>query len=139
MLLLVEHGQGVIGSRQGLDVVDPAHEDLLIGGIARRREAVIVVAAHAHNVPVAHAIVVAVARVIEVGQSQAVAKLVGKRADAVDGLAVVVAAVQLVEHGKRVDIGVTAVGTEGSVAAIVIVGSGIQRPVAGPDGLGIGR
>ena len=65
------------------------------------------------------------------------AKLVDEGADAVDGLAVIVAAVQLVEHGKVVDVRVANIGTEGAIAAARVVLGGIQRPVAGPDGLGV--
>ena len=101
-LLLVPHGQRVVVARLGLDVVDPAHEDLLVGRIARRREAVVVVATHAHDVPIAHAIM-APGRVIHVGQAQTVAKFVGKHTNAVDCRAIVIVAVQLIEYRKAID------------------------------------
>ena len=135
--LLVPHGQGVVGAGIGGDQLNPTHEILLVGRVARRREAVVVVAAHAHDVPVAQAVVVAVARVVEVGQSQAVAELVGKRADAVDGGTVIVAAIQLVEHGKVIHNGVAAAGTEGTIAARAVIVCRRQAPVAGPNGLGM--
>ena len=56
-------------------------------------------------------------------------------ADTINGPAVVIAAVQLVENGKMVDVRVSRTGTEGTIAASIIILSGIQRPVTGPDGL----
>ena len=67
--LLVPHGQGVISAWTGCDVIHPTHKHFLIGSIARRRETVVVIAAHAHDIPVAHTVMVAVTRVIKVGQA----------------------------------------------------------------------
>ena len=136
-ILLVKHRQGVIGARLRRDIVYPTHEYLLIGRIARRCEAVIIVAAQTHDVPIAQAIMIAVARVVEVRQSQAVAELMGKRSDTVDGRAVVIAAMQLVEHRKVIDQRITRIGPEGTVATHSIVGGRTEVPVAGPYSLGV--
>ena len=63
------------------------------------------------------------------------AKLMGKRADAVDGLTVVIAAMKLVEHGKHIYNGVIIVGTESTVTAHSIVGCRAEVPITGPDSL----
>ena len=69
LLLLVPHGQRVVGAGMRSDEFNPTHEIFLISRIARRGEAVIIVTTHAHDVPVAQAIVITIARVIEVGQA----------------------------------------------------------------------
>ena len=136
-ILLVKHGQRIIGAGLRSDVLNPSHEFLFIGAVARRCKAVIVVASQAHDVPVSHAVVVSTTRIIEVGQAQAVAKLMGKRADAIDGGAIIVATVQLVKDGKVIHQGVSIIGTECTRAAHAIVRGRRQVPVAGPDGLGM--
>ena len=138
LILLVPDGQGVIGAGVGDDIVNPSHEVLLVGRIAHGRVGVVGIAAGVHDVPVAHAVVAAIVRVIEVGQTQAVAELVAEGANAVDGPAVVAAAMHLVEHGKSVHIGPAAVGTEGAIAAHAIVVGRREGPVTGPDGIGNG-
>ena len=135
-ILLVPDGQGVIGSGIGNDVVDPTHEVLLIGRVAYGGIGVVGIATGVHDVPVAHAVVAAVVRVVEVGQTQAVTELVAEGADTVDGRTVVVAAVHLVEHGEVVHIGAAAIGSEGAVTTQTIVGGRLEIPVAGPDGAG---
>ena len=62
-------------------------------------------------------------------------ELMDEGADAINGPAVVIAAVQLVENGKMVDIRFSRIGTESAMTASIIILSGIQRPVTGPDGL----
>ena len=65
------------------------------------------------------------------------AELMGKRADAIDGGAIIVAAVQLVKDGKVIHQGVSIIGTECTRAAHAIVRGRRQVPVAGPNSLGM--
>ena len=62
----------------------PSAHHLLVGGIARRTEAAAVVAALVHEVEGAHAVFLAIDRVVEVGEAHAVGELVTEGADAVD-------------------------------------------------------
>ena len=136
-ILLVKHRQSIVCSRLWRYIVYPTHKYLFIGRITRRRETVVVEATRVHNVPAAKTVMVAVARVIEVGQAQAMAEFMGKGSDTVDGRTRVITGVQLVEHRKHVNDGVARVGTEGTITAHTIIGSSTKVPVAGPDRLGI--
>ena len=51
LALLVPHRQSVVGVGRGREQVDPAHEVLLIGIVAARSVAVVVVAAIVHQAP----------------------------------------------------------------------------------------
>ena len=133
----VPYRQGVVSSGPSVDIMHPTHKYLFIGRIARRSKSIIVVAAHAHDVPVSQAVMTATIRVIEVGQTQAVAELVAEGTNAIDCRAVVIAAIQLVEHREVVNQGVAIVGAECSIATHSVVGCRIQVPVAGPNGLGV--
>ena len=110
----------------------------LIGRIAHGSISIVGVATGVHDVPIAHAVVAAIVRVVEVGQTQAVAELVAESADTVDGAAVVVATVYLVEHREIVHIGAAAVRTESAAATQAVVGGRLEIPVTGPDGAGDG-
>ena len=136
-IFLVEHGQRVIGAGLWGDVLNPSHEHFLVGRIAWRREAVIVVTSQAHDVPVAHAVVVATSRVVEVRQTQAMAELMRECANAIDDSSIIVAAIQLVEHRKIIHQWISIVGTECTRAAHAIIRGRRQVPVAGPNGLGM--
>ena len=60
-----------------------------------------------------------------------------KSTDTIDGHAIIVAAVQLIEHSKVIYQGVAIVRAESTCAAHVIVSGRRQVPVAGPNGLGM--
>ena len=122
LLFLVPYGQSVVGSRLRGHIINPSHENLLIGRIARRRKAIIIIAAHAHNVPVAQAVMVAIARVIEIGQSQAMTELMGKGTDTVDRFPIVVITIQLIEYSKVVNHGVTIRRAESTIATLRVIG-----------------
>ena len=56
-----------------------------------------------HDVPVTHTVITGSVGGIEVGQSQAVSELVAEGAHTVDACAIVIVALQFVEHGIPVD------------------------------------
>ena len=130
----VERSHAVIAVLLGIDEVHPTHEVTLIGSVACRTMAVVQVTAVVHDVPTAHAIGVAVVGRIEIGQTQTMTKLVAEGTHTVDIRAGVVAAFQLVEHGKPVD-GHPVELERSNGAATPIVGF-FHIPLAGPHALG---
>ena len=62
------------------------------------------------------------------------AEFMNECANAVNGLAIVIAAVQLIEHGKMVDIRVIACRRERAITTPRVILSGFKGPVARPDG-----
>ena len=54
-ILLVPHGQCVVGARLRGDVVNLSHERFLVGTIACRRIGVIIIGPPTHDVPIAQA------------------------------------------------------------------------------------
>ena len=105
----------------------PSGYPAFVACIACWHKAVAVVGAHVHQVPAVHARSTGVVGVVEVGITQAVAKLMAHRADTVDGSH----AIQLSTAGISVDAyTVECLCTR----AVAIIGSRREFPLMGPDG-----
>ena len=102
-LVGVQGSQCILGILNWVDKIHPPHVMTFIGAIARWGITSIQVTTVIHQGPVAHAIGSAIIGRIEVWQTQAVAELVAKGADAINVGTQVVAALQLIKHGKLVD------------------------------------
>ena len=138
LALGVEHGQGVIGVVDRRDIVQPAHEVLLIGAVSDGRvtaDRTAVVASIIHQAPVSHAIVTGIVGGVEVGQTQTVRELMAERADTVHDGASVATTINLVKHGKAIDYHTIECLRSRSIA---IIGSRSQIPLARPDATGNG-
>ena len=64
----------------------------------------------------------AIARVIEIGQSQAMTELMGKGTDTVDRFPIVVITIQLIEYSKVVNHGVSVIWAESTIATLRVIG-----------------
>ena len=114
---------------------EPSAVHALVTGVLPRHFAVLrwsVEAAVVHQVPAVHAKIVVAARVIEVGDGHAVAKLVAGCADAIDDAAA--GAAKFV--GSGVGIYVNAVHRDDAIA-IAYLHSGREHPFVGPNGVGV--
>ena len=130
----VEGRKRVLGILNGVDEVHPSHEMPFIGRVTRRSVAVIQVTAVVHDIPVAHAIVVAIVGGIEIRQAQAVTELVAEGADAVDCRAEIAVSLQLVENG--IPVNRHAVELERARGAAAPIIGFLHVPLAGPHALG---
>ena len=134
LTLGIPGGQGVGSAGLQRLQLHPSHEFFLIGRVAHRSHTVhtigiAIVAAAAHQTPVAHAVVAGIISGIKVGQAQAVRELMAESADAIEHLASVAAAAHLVEHGKAVDGHTIA---RARACAVVPLRAAAQFPLAGP-------
>ena len=133
-LVGVERCKGVMGILDSVGEVHPAHEVALIGGITHGSVSVVQIAAVIHDVPVAHAVIIAAIGGIEVRQAQAVTELVAECADAVYLVVGVKQSLKLVEH--RISVDGHAVELEGTRRAAAPFIGFLHVPLAGPNALG---